>query len=49
MATDIIDFLDYVYMHRINQNLARIGDREVVDRFNDTKNKICSIKRRRII
>ncbi len=49
MATDILDFLDYVYMHRINQNLARIGDREVVDRFNDTKNKICSIKRRRII
>ncbi len=47
LATDILNFLDYVYMHRINQNIARIGDSEVVARFNDIKNKVYSIKRKR--
>lgn len=46
LPTDILEFLDYVYMHRINQNIAKIGDKEVVDRFSDTKDKIRSIRRR---
>lgn len=47
MPTDILDFLDYVYMHRINQNVARIGDKSVKDVFDNTKDKIYGIKRRR--
>lgn len=47
MPTDILDFLTYVYMHRIDQNVARIGDKSVMDTFDNTKEKIYSIKRRR--
>ena len=46
LPTDIIDFLNYVYMHRINQNVAKIGDKEVIDKFDDAKNKINSIRRK---
>ncbi len=46
MPTDILDYLDYVYMHRINQNVARIGDKSVQDVFDNTKDKIYSIRRR---
>jgi len=46
MPTDILDYLDYVYMHRINQNVAKIGDKEVIDKFDDAKNKINSIRRK---
>ncbi len=48
MPTDILDFLNYVYMHRIDQNVARIGDKSVVDVFDNTKDKIYSIRRKRI-
>lgn len=47
MPTDILDFLNYVYMHRIDQNVARIGDKAVKDTFDNVKDKIYSMKRRR--
>lgn len=46
MPTDILDFLNYIYMHRINQNVCRIGDKAVIDKFDETKEKIYSMRRR---
>lgn len=46
LPTDILDFMDYVYMHRINQNIARIGEKSVVDTFDETKNRIYSMRRK---
>ena len=47
LSADIADFVNYLYMHRIDQNIARIGDYEVEERFYDVKKKILSIKRRK--
>lgn len=47
LSADIADFVNYLYMHRIDQNIARIGDYEVEERFYDVKQQILSIKRRK--
>ncbi|MCI9234220.1 MAG: MoxR family ATPase [Bacilli bacterium] len=43
--TDIIDFLNYIYIHRIDQNVASMNDKAVLDQFDAVKNKIVSMKR----
>lgn len=43
--SDIIDFFNYLYMHRIDQNVAYMGEKAVLDVFDETKNKILLIKR----
>lgn len=44
--SDIVDFINYIYMHRIDQNIARIGEKQVLDKFDEVKSKILSMKRR---
>lgn len=45
--SDIVDFINYIYMHRIDQNVAYIGDKQVLDSFDKVKNQIISIKRKK--
>lgn len=45
LPSDLIDFINYIYMHRIDQSVADIGDKLVLDKFDEVKNKILSIKR----
>lgn len=46
LPTDIAEFIYYVYMHRIDQNVARMNDDNVLDVFEDTQNEILSLKRK---
>lgn len=43
--SDIVDFVNYIYMHRIDQNIACIGEKQVLDKFDEVKSKILSMKR----
>lgn len=45
LPADIVDYINYLYMHRINQNVAEINDHNVEERFYEVKQKILSIKR----
>lgn len=46
MPTDILDFIEPLYMHRINQNVAQIGDENVKELFDDMKLKIRNLNRK---
>lgn len=47
LPADIADFIKYLYMHRIDQNIATIGTDDLVNKFQDTeKNILTRIKRR---
>lgn len=47
LPLDIAEFLNYVYMHRIDQNVARIADEDVEKLFLNTKDQILSLRRHR--
>ncbi len=45
LPDDIANFINYLYMHRIDQNIARIGEEKVIDRFDVAKDKILRLKK----
>lgn len=45
LPADMADFIQYVYMHRIDQNVARINAPEVKNRFDNVKQEILTLKR----
>jgi len=45
LPADIASFINYLYMHRIDQNVARINDDNVCDKFKDVQDQILSIRR----
>lgn len=47
LPSDIVGFIDNLYMHRVNQNVARMGDDNVKALLEDAKSKILKIKRKR--
>ena len=47
LSSDIAEFINYVYMHRINQNVAIIGEEKVLSIFEDVQKKILAVKRKR--
>lgn len=47
LPSDIVDYINSIYMHRINQNIAVIGEQNVEDSFAKVQEKILSIKRKR--
>ena len=47
LPADIVDFINYLYMHRIDQNVARIGDENVCNKFYDVQNQVLSLKRKK--
>ena len=47
LATDIVDFVQPVYGHRIDQNIAKIGADEVVEQFNKVEGQILEISRKK--
>lgn len=48
LSSDIVDYVNYVYRHRINQNVAVMDDENVLECFEKTKDRIEDIKRQRI-
>lgn len=49
LPADIAVFVDDVYRHRINQNVAGIEDKEVVEKFENVKDKILQINKKYFI
>ncbi len=49
LSSDIADFIKYLYMHRIDQNVVRMTDDNVADLFYDLRNDVLSLKRKRKI
>lgn len=47
LPSDIIGFIDNLYMHRVNQNVAKMDDDNVKSLLEDAKSKILKIKRKR--
>lgn len=47
LPSDIAKYVRYLYMHRINQNVASIASPEVVEVFNEVEDDILSLKRGR--
>lgn len=45
LPTDIIDFIESLYMHRINQNVAQLNDEKVKDLFERIKIEIKEMQR----
>lgn len=45
LPTDILDFIEPLFMHRINQNVVQMGDRDVKDLFESVKVDIKKMKR----
>ena len=45
LPTDIIDFIESLYMHRINQNVAQLNDEKVKDLFAGIKGEIKEMRR----
>ena len=42
---DLADFINYLYMHRIDQNVKILHDGEIQERFYDARNNILSLRR----
>ena len=49
LSSDITTFLNYIYMHRIDQNVAIIGEENVLSIFEDVQKKIRAVKRKKTI
>lgn len=49
LPVDIVDFIDYVYRHRINQSFLRIEDDSVTDNFYELKEKVLKLQKKRKI
>lgn len=47
LPSDIVDYINSVYMHRIDQNLVEIGEPRVINAFDEVKEQILSIKRKK--
>lgn len=48
LPSDIVDYVEYVYRHRVNQNVAMMEDENVLKEFKKAKSQIAAIKRQRI-
>lgn len=44
IPTDIAEYIKYLYMHRINQSIASIGEEEVNNQFDEVRSRILDIK-----
>ena len=42
---DLADFINYLYMHRIDQNVKILHDGEIQEIFDDARNNILSLRR----
>lgn len=49
LPVDIVDFIDYVYRHRINQSFFKIEDDSVTDNFYELKDKVLKLQKKRKI
>lgn len=47
LATDVAEYINYLYMHRIDQNVAKLYDTSVSNKFENVKDEIMQIKRPR--
>lgn len=45
LPTDILDFIEPLFMHRINQNVVQMGDEQVKELFEDVKVNIKKMRR----
>ena len=45
LPRDLADFVNYLYMHRINQNVEKMDDIEIQNRFDDARNNILCLRR----
>lgn len=45
LPTDIAQYITYIYMHRIDQNILKINDYKTNEQFENIKEKVLSIKK----